>query len=95
MKIFAILVAIIFTFSIIPLLPAAEIGIKIPFGQGAQPQKNRIEKLKDEDTSGAWTGIGLIVLGAAIVAAAIIIVNEVNDVQEDADEKFEEVKDNL
>lgn len=96
MKILATILAIVFLISTLPPLESAEIGIKIPFGQGSQPEKqNIIDKLKEEETSGAWTGIGLIVLGAAIVAAAIIIVNEVNDIQDDTDEKFEEVKDEL
>lgn len=88
MKIIAIITAVAFAFT--TTLALAEVGVKIPFGPGSNPEK--IEKLKNEETSGAWTGIGLIVLGAAIVAAAIIIVNEVDEVADDAKEEIDETQ---
>lgn len=91
MKILAIIAAIVFVFSTLPV--SAEIGVKIPFGKGSDPKK--IEKLWNEETRGAWTGIGLIILAAAIVAAAIIIVNEVDEVTEDAKEEVDETQDIL
>lgn len=91
MKFLSTIVAFLFIFSTLPV--SAEIGIKIPFGQGSDPKK--IEKLKNEETSGAWTGIGLIVLAAAIVAATIIIVNEVDKVVDEVDEEVDETQELL
>lgn len=91
MKFLAIIVTFVFIFSTLSV--SAEIGVKIPFGQGSDPKK--IERLKNEETSGAWTGIGLIVLAIAIVTATIIIVNEVDEVVDEVDEEVDETQDIL
>lgn len=93
MKILTTIIILALIFSTIPPAYAAEIGIKIPFGPGEKPQNNSaIEKLKNEKTQGAWTGIGLIILAAAIVAATILIVNEVDEVAGDAKEEIDETQ---
>lgn len=108
-KIAAILTCVCFVFSITPDLFGAqfffqprkeenrlsgEVGIRIPFGQGTETQKkNVLEELKDEETSGAGTVIALIVLGACIVAAAVIIANKADDVTEEITVKADDLED--
>jgi hypothetical protein len=70
------------------------VGYKFKFGtQEKVVENNKIEKLKQEDTKGAGTAIGLIILGACIVAAAVLIVNKADDISDDAGDKIEELKD--
>lgn len=76
--------------------PSGEVGIRIPFGPGAQPEnKNIIEKLKKEETKGAGALIGLIVLGACIVGAAMLISNKAEDVKEDILDKADDAEETL
>lgn len=71
------------------------IGYKFNFGpqQGEPEGNNYIEKLKQEDTKGAGTAIGLIILGACIVAAAVLIVNKADDVIDEADDTTDDLTD--
>lgn len=74
--------------------PSGELGVRVPFGDGSQPQseiESVINELKDEETEGAGTAIGLMVLGACVVAAAVVIANKADDVKEDVIEKAEEI----
>lgn len=82
------LIAVIYMFSAITPANAVELKVQIPFGHGSSPKKNdTIEKLKNEETKGAGAMIGLIVLGACIVAAAIVIANKADDITDTAEEK--------
>lgn len=92
----AVLVAAAFILSIVHPVESAEIAVKIPFGHGSKPKTNDIiEKLKNEETEGAGTAIALIILGACIVAAAVIIANKAEDIQEDTENKYDEEKADL
>jgi len=89
----AVLVASCFMFSILPV-NAAEVSVKIPFGPGAAPKTNdTISKLKNEDTSGAGALIGLIILGACVVAAAVIIANAAEDTTDKLDNAADKLGD--
>jgi len=71
------------------------VGYKFKFGnqENSNEHNDKIEKLKQEDTKGAGTAIGLIILGACIVAAAVLIVNAANDITDKADDKTDELVD--
>lgn len=76
--------------------PSGEIGVRIPFGEGSKPEnENVIDRLKEEQTQGAGALIGLIVLGACIVGAAVVIANKADDVKENVIEKAEEIKEDI
>ncbi len=69
------------------------VGYKFKFGnqENTNEHNDKIEKLKQEDTKGAGTAIGLIILGACIVAAAVLIVNAANDITDEASDKTDEL----
>ena len=108
-KLAVVLTCVCFIFSITPDISGAqfffqprkgenhlsgEVGVRIPFGQGTEIQKKSVlEELKDEETSGAGTVIALIVLGACIVAAAVIIANKADDVTEEITVKADDLED--
>lgn len=92
LKFSALIVTITFLFSAIHPLEAAEFKVSIPFGHGSDPKKDdTIERLKNEKTQGAGTVIALVLLGASIVAAAIIIANKADDIVNRADDKTDEL----
>lgn len=71
------------------------VGYKFNFGSQPDNEKNNdyLGKLKQEDTAGAGSAIGLIILGGCILAAAILIINKVDDVTDDTDDKTDELQD--
>ena len=74
-----------------------EVMVGYKFNFGSQPDNKKdndyLERLKQEDTSGAGSLIGLLILGGCIVAAAILIVNKADDVTDKADDKTDELQD--
>lgn len=91
-KFSAVIIAVSFLFSIVHPLEAVELKVSIPFGHGSNPKKDdTIERLKNEKTQGAGTVIALVLLGACIVAAAIIIANKADDIANKANDKTDEL----
>lgn len=102
-KLVALATSLVFAFSTMPELSGAqfyfqprkrgssELGLRIPFGEGSQPDRESIiDKLKEEETSGTGTAVALIVLGACIVAAAVVIANKADDITEEVSEKVDQ-----
>lgn len=87
-KLAAVLISFIFMFNIIVPAEATQLKTKIPFGAGSNPGEEK-QKQKDEnkETKSFGTALGLIVLGACIVAAAVIITNKADDIVDRAEDK--------
>ena len=66
--------------------PEVRIGYRFAFGpeKHEEERPSIIEQLKQEETSGAGTVIAVLLLGACIVAAAIILANKADDVTDSA-----------
>lgn len=107
-KLIAVLVSVVFVVSIMPRLEGAqfyfqprnkgrsEVGLRIPFGAGSQPHRESIiDKLKEEETKGTPTAVGLVILGACLIVATVILVNKADDIKSEVVEKADEIKDEI
>lgn len=73
------------------------VGYKFKFGpqEAVKQDPYRMQELMQENTSGITGMVGLIILGACIVVAAVLIVNKADDVTEAAEEVVEEVQEDI
>lgn len=75
-----------------PKRKGAEAGLKFHFGAGSNPEESkRIKELKNEETG--IVGIGLMVLGACLVAAAVVVANAAGDSSDDITDTADDLKD--